>query len=165
VVEDGDRVLLGVGPRDLDRVLDRLGAGVEQRRLLGVVTGGELGELLGDLDIAVVGRDHETGVGEPLHLVDHARGDLLGGVADRGHGDAGPHVDEGVAVGVDQHAAATGDDERGQTRRHAVGDVLLLGRQARLGLGAGDLGDKAALLGERGAADGCVGHEGQPKGQ
>ena len=106
VVEHDDRVAAGVVAGDLDGVLHRLGPGVEQRRALLVGARGELGQLLADLDVLLVGRDHEAGVGEvgdlPLDRLDHARG----GVADGGDGDAGAEVDELVAVDVDEDAAA-----------------------------------------------------------
>ena len=115
VVDDSDRVAAGVRARDLDGVLDRLGAGVEQRRLLLVVARGELGELLADVDVAVVGRDHEAGVGERLHLLDDPLDDLRRGVADTGV-TAMPEaeVDQRVAVDVDEHAAAGRLDEHRQ---------------------------------------------------
>ena len=66
-----------MGAGDLDGVLDRLGAGVEQRGALVVVARGELVERLGDGDVALVRRDHEARVGERLDLgldrVDDAR--------------------------------------------------------------------------------------------
>ncbi|MDH6453239.1 hypothetical protein M2155_005647 [Streptomyces sp. SAI-119] len=88
VVEDDDGLPLGVRPRDLHGVLDGLGAGVEQGALLRVVTRGELGEGLGDLHVALVGGDHETGVGEVGELLRGPAYDGLGGGADGGHGDA-----------------------------------------------------------------------------
>ena len=75
VLEDDDRVAAGGDAGDLHGVLDRLGAGVEQRRLLRVVTRRELGQLRAHVDVAVVRRDHEAGVGERgdllLHAADH----------------------------------------------------------------------------------------------
>ena len=74
VVEHAHRVAAGRDPGDLDGVLDGLGAGVEQRALLGVVARGQLGEGLAHLDVAGVRRDHEAGVGEGRDLVGHRRG-------------------------------------------------------------------------------------------
>ena len=71
VVEDRHRVAAGRHAGDLDGVLDRLGAGVEERGLLGVLARGQLGELLADVDVAVVRRDHEAGVGEGGDLLLH----------------------------------------------------------------------------------------------
>ncbi len=112
--------------RDLDGVLDRLGARVEQGRLLGVIARGEFGELFGHLDVALVRGDHEAGVGELLHCLVHASHDSRRSVADRCHGDARAEVDQVVAVGVDQNAAAGFDDVGRQGGRDAVGDAGLL---------------------------------------
>ena len=89
----------------LDGVLHGLGAGVEQHGALLVVAGGEPVQLLGDGDVALVGGDHEAGVGEVLHrFLDGTDDGGIGG-ADAGHGDAGAEVDEGVAVDVVDDAA------------------------------------------------------------
>ncbi len=69
VVEGDDRLPAGGVPGDLDRVLDRLGAGVEQRRALLVGARRQLVQLLGDRDVPLVRRDHEAGVGERRHLL------------------------------------------------------------------------------------------------
>ena len=64
VVERDDGLLAGVVAGDLDRVLDGLGARVEQGAALGVVAGREAVERLGHLDVGVVRRDREAGVRE-----------------------------------------------------------------------------------------------------
>ena len=94
VVEDDDGVAAGVRASDLDGVLDRLGAGVEQHGLLGMVAGRQLGQQLADLDVRLVRGDHEAGVGELRDLLLHPADDLGRGVADAGHRDAGRHVDQ-----------------------------------------------------------------------
>jgi hypothetical protein len=162
VVEDRHRVASGGHARDLHGVLDGLGARVEQGALLRVVAGGELGERGAHVHVAVVRRDHEAGVGERLDL----RGDVPDHrrcrVADRGHGDAGPEVDQRVPVHVDEDAAPGRDHEHRQHRADAVRDVRLLAVQALQRAGARDLGDEAALLGERGPADSRFGHASKP---
>ena len=64
-------------------------------------------ELLAHGDVALVRRDHEAGVGERrdllLHVARRRRRALLPTLVD---GDAGAEVDERVAVGVDEDAAA-----------------------------------------------------------
>ena len=61
VVERDDRGPAGRGARDLDRVLDRLCAGVdEERALLALAAGRELGEAAADLDVGLVRADHEA---------------------------------------------------------------------------------------------------------
>ena len=78
VVERDDGLLAGVGAGDLDGVLDRLGAGVEQRDALRVVARGQPVELLADVDVPLVRGDREAGVGELGDLrgdgLDDARG-------------------------------------------------------------------------------------------
>ena len=73
VVEDDDGLPAGGVPGDLDRVLHGLGAGVEQRRALVVRAGRQPAEFLADLDVALVRRDHEAGMGEPRHLLGDPR--------------------------------------------------------------------------------------------
>src|SRR6185312_10552481 len=64
VIESDHRLLAGVAARDLHGVLHRLGARVEQGAALLVVAGRQPIEGLRDLDVGVVGRDGEAGVGE-----------------------------------------------------------------------------------------------------
>ena len=53
---------LGVEPRELDGVLDRLGAGVEEGGLGGPAERRALEQPLGELDVGLVGNDREVGV-------------------------------------------------------------------------------------------------------
>src|SRR5204862_27935 len=69
--------------------------------------------------------------------------------------DAGPEVDQRVAVDVDEHAAARALDEDGQRRAQPTGAGLAAPGEQLLRAWAGDLGDDAALLGERRAAGRC----------
>ena len=64
VVDDHHGGPAGGGACDLHRVLHRFGAGVEQGRALLVVARGEPVQLLAHRHVALVGRDHEAGVGE-----------------------------------------------------------------------------------------------------
>ncbi len=146
VVEHDDGLPLGVRPGDLHGVLDCLGAGVEQRGLLGVVARGQLGERLGDLDVPLVGRDHETGVGEVGELRRRTADDGLGGRADAGHGDAGTEVDQPVPVDVLDDPAARAGGEHGQHGAHTGRDRGGTAGLQLLRLRAGDGGDDAALL-------------------
>ena len=129
-----------------------------------MVAGGQLGERLAHLDVAVVRRDHEAGVRERRDLLLHAADDRGRGVADRDHRDAGAEVDQRVAVDVDEHAAAGGVDEDRQRRADPVGDVRLLAVEPLERAGAGDLGDEAALLGQGRAAGVLVGGHGASLG-
>ena len=58
-----------------------------------------------DLEVLLVRRDHEAGVGEVVDLLGDRVDDALVAVADGRHGDAGAEVDELVAVDVAQDAA------------------------------------------------------------
>jgi hypothetical protein len=108
----------GRGARDLDRVLDRLGARVhEDRALLAVAARRELREALADVHERLVRPDHEA-------LVQVAVGLRLDRLDDRGvavarvlAADAACEVDERASVHVG-HARALrlGDDE--PRRRH-----------------------------------------------
>ena len=113
VVEHDDRGPAGRGARDLDRVLDRLGAGVdEERALLALAAGRELGEAAADLDIGLVRADHEALVEVEV--------DLLVDRGDRGRivvpevvaADPAGEVDVAAPVDVlDPRAERARDDE------------------------------------------------------
>ena len=96
----------GERARDLDRVLHSLGARVEQGGALLALAGGQFIEALGDLEVLLVGRDHEAGVGEVLDLRLHGRDHSWRRVAHGGDRDSGAEVDQVVAVDVDEDAAA-----------------------------------------------------------
>ena len=148
VVEGDDGVAAGEVARDLDGVLDGLGAGVEERGALLVVTGRQVVEGLGDLEVLLVGRHHEAGVGEVLHLRGDAVDDARGGVADGRHGDAGAEVDELVAVDVDEDAATGTLDVDRQAGGDAGGHGRRLAGLERGRLRAGDRGLQEPLLGD-----------------
>ena len=59
-VEDDHAGTAGGRARDLDGVLDRLGAGVDEQRLRRALSGPDLVELLGDGDVRLVHPDHEA---------------------------------------------------------------------------------------------------------
>ena len=113
VVERDDGLAAGGVPGDLHRVLDRLRAGVEQRGALLVRPRRAPGQFLAHLDVTLVRGHHEAGVREPGRLLGHPRGHPGRRVAYRDHRDPGAEVDEGVAVGVhDDAAARVGDEHR-----------------------------------------------------
>ena len=147
VLEGDDRVAPGVVAGDLDRVLDRLGAGVDQHRALLVVAGRQPVERLAHRDIALVRRHHRAGVGELLDLaldgLDHCRG----AGPDVDDGDAGAEVDEGVAVDVDHDAAAGAWRRRPASCCPSCAGIAALRRAASSrDRGPGDLGDQTADL-------------------
>ena len=69
-------------PRDLDGVLDRLGARVEERCARRACERRQLAEALGELDVAVVRDDREIGVEESGSLLLDRLDDLRVAVAD-----------------------------------------------------------------------------------
>ena len=146
VLDDDDCGALGVGTGDLHRVLDCLGAGVEQRRALLVIAGCDAIEGLAYLDVTGVRGDHEAGVGEVGNLTRHPLDDIGVRVADRGNGDAGAEVDHRVAIDVDEHAAAGLDDEHRPAHADAGRHCLGLAREQCLRLRARDARDEPALL-------------------
>ena len=159
VIERDHRRPPGVVAGDLHRVLDRLGARVEQRGALLVGARRAARELLADLHVPLVRGDHEAGVGELRDLLLHAADDGVGRVADRRDGDAGAEVDQRVAVGVEHHAAAGGGDEDGQRGRDAARDGAVAALHQGARGGSGDLGDKVTALRQLRAANGERGHD------
>ena len=124
--EEGDHVRpAGVVAGELERGLDRLGAGVGEEHP-GVGHRGERGQALAD-----VGVDREVEVGRAVvqDVVDlgvDRRVDGRVGVAGGGDGDAGVEVEEAVAVDVLDHAAPGPlDDERVHAGQRRAGDGLV----------------------------------------
>ena len=136
VLEDDHARPAGRGARDLDRVLDGLGSGVQEEGLLvGADAGRELGQPAADLDVRLVDPDHEALVQVRVDLLVH-RGDcgreaVTGVLA----AEAAGEVDVRAAVHVlDPSAFRARDDDR--RRRDPARDVLLAGREDALGRGA-----------------------------
>ncbi len=105
VVEHDDRLPPGRLASDLDSVLHRFGARVEQRRPLLEVARRQRVELLADVDVHLVRGDHEARVGEQLDLALHGFDHTRRGVADAGDRDAGREVDPLTTVDIGQRAA------------------------------------------------------------
>ena len=88
------------------------------------------------------------------------RGDRVGdhrvGVTDGGHRDARTHIDQVVAVHVDEHTTTGTLDEDRQPNTDPGGDRLGLLGQQPLGTRTGNLGDEPALLGDLGVHQGRV---------
>ena len=142
----------GVGPRELDGVLDRLGARVEEGGL-GPGDRGQLGEPLGELDVDLVGDDREVGVREAGHLVLRRCDHLRVGVADVEAADAAGEVEVRVVVDVGQGRAATLGGDDGEVDRQRVRDNPVLPREDLAGTGPGDLGSELDRLGGGHASD------------
>ena len=111
-LERDDGLPLRVQARELDGVLDRLGAGVEERGARLAADRRERAEPLGELDVALVRDDREVGVQEALGLLGDRLDDARVVVADVRHADAADEVDERVAVDVGDRRPARpiGDD-------------------------------------------------------
>ena len=103
-LERDHRRAAGVEPRELDGVLDRLGARVEERRLRGPAERREREQALGERRVDLVGHDREVGVREALELLLGRGDDMRVGVADVEAADAAGEVDEDVAVDVGERA-------------------------------------------------------------
>ncbi len=101
-LERDHRLAPGMGPGDLDRVLDRLGPGGDEDRLRWLAGRGDRVEPFGQLDIGAVGVHLERGVGEPVHLFldrgNHPRV-VVPGVE---HRDPAGEIDVAVAFDVPQ---------------------------------------------------------------
>ena len=119
-VEGDHRRPARIGARELDGVLDGLGARVEEGCLEVAPDGNELEETLGERDVVLVGNDREVGVGEALDLLlrclDHPRVR----VADVEAADAAREVDEGVPVHVRDRGALRLLDRRSAGRRRGA---------------------------------------------
>ena len=116
----------GRGARDLDGVLDRLGAGVEERGLDRSADRRPRRQPLGELDVRVVRDDREVGVQEAVDLRVHALGDRGVRVSDRQAADAACEVEEGVAVDVGEgRARGALDEDRDDERLGACHDGFL----------------------------------------
>ncbi len=146
VVEGCDGSPAGELAGDLHRVLDRLGPRVHEDRVLLEVAGRDLGELLGDADVVLVGRDREECVGQLRRLLRRCSRHLGVRMADGRDADAAAEVDEPVSVDVDQDRAgpAFHVDVRESAGAPADGGdpPLLQGDRS----GTGEVGDELAGL-------------------
>ena len=146
VVEDDDRRPAGCRARDLDGVLDRLGARVDEERLL-LLAGArrQLGEPAADLDVRLVDPDHEAlvevVVGLRLDRVDDRREAVARVLA----ADAACEIEERAAVDVgDARAVCVGDDEL--RRRDACAHVAgALGEDSVVRRGLGSCGHRGSM--------------------
>jgi hypothetical protein len=113
-VEDEDAAPARGGARDLDRVLDRLGARVDEDRLRRGLARPELVELLGHVDVALVGADHEALVQVAVDLLVDRPHDRRVPVPEVLAGDAAGEVEVLPAFRVpDPRAPGAGDHEVG----------------------------------------------------
>ena len=125
-LERDHALALRVEPRELDRVLDRLGARVEERAARLAADRRQRAEPLGELDVALVRNDREVRVEEAVDLLGDRRDDAGMVVADVRHADAADEIDERVAVDVRDRrsAGAIGDDRLVNDERMRDGTLL-----------------------------------------
>ena len=114
-----------VGARELDGVLDGLGAGVEERGLDRPRDRHALAQALGELRVRLVGDDREIGVGEPVELLVRRRDDIRVAVPDVQAADPAGEVDERVPVDVGQRRAPRGGGHDRERDRERPRDVAL----------------------------------------
>src|SRR6476620_4883441 len=101
-----------VAARELDGVLDGLGAAVDEHALGGAHARRVLREQAADLDVALVGDDHRHLVEEAVDLRVHRGDHLLGPVPEVLAADAADEVEVLAAVQVlDDGAVGAADDE------------------------------------------------------
>ena len=139
-LERDHRGPLRVRARELDGVLDRFRAGVEERRLRRAAERRDGEQPLGERDVDLVRNDREVGVEEARGLLLHGLDDVRMRVADVQAADAAGEVEERVAVDVGQQCAASLCCDDRQEERKRVGDDALLPRDEFTRARAGDLG-------------------------
>ena len=122
----------GEEPGELDRVLDGLGAGVEERRLRRTGERRARNQLLGELDVGLVGDDREIGVGEAAELLLRRLDDAGMRMAGVQAADPAGEVDEDVAVDVGQRRAPALVRHEREHDRLRVRDHRLLPLEDRL---------------------------------
>ena len=115
-----------VGAGELDRVLDRLGAGVEEAGAHLARDRGQLDQALSQADVVLVRDDREVGVGEALGLLAHRLDHPRMRVADVHAADASREVDERVPVDVGEKRAARLRDHERQVDGERLRDHPLL---------------------------------------
>ena len=148
-LEADHRRPLGEGPCELDRVLDRLRAGIEERRLRRTGDRRQGDEPLGKRHVRLVGDDREVGVHEARSLFLYRFDDVRIRVTDVEAADAAREVDEPVSVDVGERRAFAVVDHDRQEDRERVGDHALLPLEDLLRPWAGDPRLQLDRLGRR----------------
>jgi hypothetical protein len=148
-LECDHRRSLRVRASELDGVLDRLGAGVEERGFHRAGDRRGRDEALGERDVELVRHDREVGVEEARGLLLHGFRDARVLVTDVEAADAAREVEEGVAVDVRERGAVALVDHDRDVDRERVGDDLCLALQDLLRARAGDRRPELDCLGRR----------------
>ena len=125
-VEADDAAAAGGGPRDLDGVFQRLGAGIDQHGLALAARGGDFTQALAELHVGCVRHHRLAGVHDLVELalggLDHLRV-AMPQVQDA---DTAAEVDEAVAVRVPDLGILRVIGERRRAAGGAGGDVAFL---------------------------------------
>jgi hypothetical protein len=103
VLETDHRLPSGECPGHFHRVLDRLGAAVDEESPLLAGARGNPVEPLGELDVRLVGGDREADVGKAVELIPDRRDHAGMAVAGVHHADPAGEIDQSVAVRVGQY--------------------------------------------------------------
>ena len=152
-LEADHRRPLRVRARELDRVLNRFGAGVEERSFRRAGDRHSLDETFAERDVRLVGDDREVGVQEFCGLFLNCVDDTRMRVADVEAADASGEVDEGIAVDVCERRALAALDHHRQKDGKRVRDHAVLPFQDLLGAGPRDRRSQLDRLRRRHASD------------
>src|SRR5262249_10157891 len=129
-------------PRDLHGVLDRLGAAVDEQRLLRKRPGREPRKALRQRDVRRVWHDGETDVREPLGLVVNRSDDRRRRMTGVHDADTAGEVEKDIAVDIGHgHAVGGGREHRYRVRKPTRHRRVATPHQ-RARLGSGNLGAK-----------------------
>ena len=140
---------LRVRARELDRVLDRLRPGVEERGAGLAADRRKPAKALRQGDVDLVGDDREVGVAEALELLLRGGDDPRVRVADVEAADAAGEVEERVSVDVGEERPPPFLDHDRQVDRERLGDDALLAVQDLARARARNLGPEVDRTGGR----------------
>src|ERR1700687_3691609 len=114
VLEANYRRALGISPRDLDRVLHRFRAGIEDDRFLGSLSGGKRVQFFRQRDIAFVRSHREAEVQVLLELFPQCRHHARRAVADVETTNPAGKIEIAIAVHILERRAFRGRHENGR---------------------------------------------------
>ena len=139
VLETDHSLTAGEGAGHLDRVLNRLGAAVQQESALRMAAGSDLVEPFGQGDVGLVCGDRKAYVSKTVQLGPDGRNNRRVPVPGIDHADPAAEIDQPVAVSIgDDRSVRLHYSNRGDGRyapRHRLGAPCEQGAA----LGAGDL--------------------------
>ena len=147
VIDDCNSGATGELAGNFDRVLDRFGTRVQQNRLLGEVSRRVLGKQFTQANVGLVASDREKGVREALCLLEGSIDYCIVSVTDGVDTDTASHVDDVVAINVDEDRAFCALDVDGESCTNTGGNCVLSALVKGEGLWSGNFGDDETLLG------------------